>query len=110
MDIDVNVDGKSLALNIENPFRIDMADMMGRILEFGRSSGVDLSQCGIDELIPLMIRGVAGCEAGCPADAKNVVREGFRSYRLEYVEGGIMTAIDGLEVAVPLVIKIFPEF
>jgi hypothetical protein len=110
MDIDVNVDGKSLTLNIENPFRIDMDGIMSRIIEFGRSSGVDLSLCGIDELIPRMIKGVAGCEAGCPADARSVVREGFRNYRLSYVEGGILTAEDKLENGVPLVIKVFPEF
>ena len=48
--------------------------------------------------------------AGCPADAKGFVSRGFQNFRLEYIEGGILSAkaqaTDGKE----LQIRMFPEF
>ena len=57
-----------------------------------------------------MIRGVAGCEDGCPSDAKRLVSEGFGGFNLSYIEGGILSAVkttdDGKEISV----RIFPDF
>jgi hypothetical protein len=57
-----------------------------------------------------MVRGVAGCEGGCPSNARSLVRAGFRDYHLDYVEGGILTAAREVAPGERLVIKIFPEF
>ena len=48
--------------------------------------------------------------AGCPADAKHLVRSGFRDYELAYVEGGILTARRELAPGEPLEIRLFPDF
>ena len=72
--------------------------------------GIDLKPFNIEDLIPRMIRGVAGCEGGCPSDAMRMVREGFGKFKLEYVEGGILTAVQTLESGKPLEVKIFPDF
>jgi NH3-dependent NAD+ synthetase len=110
MDIDVSIDGKSLVINIENPYRVDVKDIMNKIKKFAKEMGVDIEALRIEALIPKMIKGVAGCEAGCPADAKSVVREGFKGFDLSYIEGGILTANTTLKGGRPLQIKVFPEF
>jgi len=110
MDIDVSIDGKSLTINIENPYRVDVKSLMDQIREFAEEMGVDVDALRIETLIPKMIKGVAGCEAGCPADAKSVVREGFKGFNLSYIEGGILTATTSLKGGRPLQIKVFPEF
>lgn len=110
MDIDVSIDGKSLTISIENPYKVDVKKLMNQIREFAEKMGVDIDTLKIETLIPKMIKGVAGCEAGCPADAKSVVREGFKGFNLSYVEGGILTATASLKGGRPLQIKVFPEF
>ena len=110
MDIDIRVGNESLSVNIENPHRFNVSDVMDDILNFGKKEEVDFNQLGVERLIPKMIRGVAGCEAGCPSNAHSVVRDGFGSFKLEYVEGGILTATLGLENNKTLQIKIFPDF
>ncbi len=110
MDIDVSINGKSHAIEVENPHRFDVDQAMSGILDFGRENGTDLSPYKLDELIPLMIRGVVGCEAGCPSDAMGVARRGFGNFRIEYIEGGILTATQNLENGRPLELKIFPDF
>ncbi|UCD34808.1 MAG: hypothetical protein JSU90_11050 [Nitrospiraceae bacterium] len=110
MDIDISINGKSHAIHVENPHRFNVREAMSGILDFGRGNGADLSPCNLDELIPLMVRGVAGCEAGCPSDAMGVARRGFGNFKIEYVEGGILTASQKLDSGAPLEIKIFPDF
>jgi len=110
MDIDVSIDGRSLSINIENPYRVDVKMLMSQIRDFARGLKADVEPLSIHALIPMMIRGVAGCEAGCPADAKSVVRTGFKGFHLEYIEGGILTARTTLKDGRPLQIKVFPEF
>jgi hypothetical protein len=110
MDIDVKIDKESLNINIDNPYRFDISRVTKNIIDFGKKTGVDLSQLKIDKLILKMIRGVAGCEEGCPADAKSLVREGFENFAISYVEGGILTAVHTLENGKPLEVKVFPEF
>ncbi|MBI4844756.1 MAG: hypothetical protein HY809_10665 [Nitrospirae bacterium] len=110
MEIDVSIGKESISVEVSNPFRFDAASGAKDIFDFGSRLGVDLSSLGIEKLIPRMIRGVAGCEQGCPSDAKSLVRNGFGKFRLEYIEGGILSAShtlgDGKEVSV----KIFPDF
>ena len=110
MDLDIRIGNESLSVDIENPFRFDISAVMNDIIEFGSNNEVALAPYELDKLIPKMIKGVSGCEAGCPADAHNVVRDGFGNFKLEYVEGGILTAIQTLESSKELEIKIFPDF
>jgi len=110
MDIDISINGKSLTINIENPFRLDVSRVMNNIIDFGSKSGIDLSSYELDKLVPIMVRGVAGCEEGCPSDAKGIVREGFGNFNLSYVEGGILKAFHSLKDGGALEIKVFPDF
>ncbi|HBH60294.1 MAG TPA: hypothetical protein DDX85_00820 [Nitrospiraceae bacterium] len=110
MDIDISINGESLTIYIENPHRFNVNGVMGDIASFGKKFGVDLAPYEIDQLIPRMIRGVAGCEAGCPSDAMSVARRGFGKFMIEYVEGGILTASQKLENGKPLEVKVFPDF
>ncbi len=110
MDIDISINGKSLTINVENPHRFDVSRVMNSIVDFGLKKGIDLSPYKLDKLIPIMTRGVAGCEAGCPSDAMRVARRGFGNFKLSYVEGGILTAVQELGNGQPLEIKVFPDF
>ena len=110
MDIDISIGKDSLPVNIENPYKFDLDNIVKNIIDFGNKFGVDLKPFNIEALIPRMIRGVAGCEGGCPSDAMRMVREGFGKFKLEYVEGGILTAVQTLESGKPLEVKIFPDF
>lgn len=110
MDIDVKINSESMSISIDNPHRFDMAKHTGKILSFGKKLGVDLTPLEVDKLIPRMIRGVAGCEKGCPSDAKSLVQDGFGLFDLSYIEGGILTAVHNLENGHPLEVKIFPDF
>ncbi|MBI4687280.1 MAG: hypothetical protein HY756_05810 [Nitrospirae bacterium] len=110
MEIDVKIGKESIAFNIDNPFMFDEAGMLRDIVGFGTKHGVNLSGFSIDRLIKRMIKGVAGCEDGCPADAKAIVRAGFGSFSLSYIEGGILSAKADLGNGTPLEVKVFPEF
>jgi hypothetical protein len=110
MDLDIRIGNESFPVDIDNPFRFDISAVMSDILVFGSRNEVALEPYELDKLIPRMIKGVAGCEAGCPSDAQNVVRQGFGSFKLEYVEGGILTAIQNVDNGRELEIKIFPDF
>lgn len=110
MDIEISINGNSCSINVENPHRFNVTDVMEDIVSFGNKNGVNLSPYELDILILKMIRGVAGCEAGCPSDAMSVVRKGFGNFKLSYVEGGILTAVQKLENGNPLEVKIFPDF
>ncbi|MBC8413965.1 hypothetical protein H8E50_09900 [bacterium] len=110
MDLDIRIGNESLPVDIENPFRFDISAVMNNIIEFGIKNDVTLAPYELDKLIPRMIKGVAGCEAGCPSDAHNVVRQGFGNFKMEYVEGGILTAKQTLENSIELEVKIFPDF
>ena len=61
-------------------------------------------------LLPRMVKGIAGCEGGCPADAKDLVSRGFQRFEMEYIEGGILSAkakdLNGRLIH----FKMFPEF
>lgn len=110
MDIDVELNGDSLPIQVENPFGMDTEEVVRRISEFLEPRGVQPDGLRLPELLPRMVRGIAGCEQGCPADAQRLVHEGFHRYSLQYVEGGILKA--SLEVfdGKRLEIRMFPEF
>ncbi|MBI4682684.1 MAG: hypothetical protein HY757_06240 [Nitrospirae bacterium] len=110
MDIDISINGNSCSISVQNPFKFNVTDVMEDIINFGNNNGIDLSPYELDILILRMVRGVAGCEAGCPSDAMRVVRKGFGKFKLSYVEGGILTAVQRLENGNPLEVKIFPDF
>jgi hypothetical protein len=110
MDIDITIGGETLNLHIENPHRFDVGQVMNSINELGKQFGADLVPLQINRLIPKMIRGVAGCEGGCPSDAKGLVRDGFGNFELSYVEGGILSAVCMLENGKDLTVKVFPDF
>lgn len=110
MELSVSVGSDSIAIPIENPHRLDVDSVAGRIEGFLVSKGSAVNGLDIRGLLPRMVKGIAGCEAGCPADAKGFVSRGFQNFRLEYIEGGILSAkaqgTDGKE----LHIRMFPEF
>ena len=110
MDLDIKLDSESLHIEIENPYKVDIPQVTKDIHDFGNKFETDLSPLNINNLIPRMIRGVAGCEGGCPTDAMRMVREGFGAFKLEYIEGGILTAAQTLENGKPIEVKLFPDF
>ncbi|KJR43992.1 hypothetical protein MCHI_000109 [Candidatus Magnetoovum chiemensis] len=79
-------------------------------MELGSKAGAKLNNNEIESLMQKMIKGVAGCEHGCPADAKSLVYTGFKDYKLTYTDGGILSASCVLKNNETMDIKIFPGF
>lgn len=57
-----------------------------------------------------MINGIAGCESGCPANAKGLVSGGYKGFDVQYVEGGILTARIMTRDGSIIYLKMFPDF
>ncbi len=110
MEISVCVGSDSISIVVENPFHIDMDSVIGQIESLCFSKGVTLNGVDVRGLIPQMVRGIAGCERGCPADAKEFVHRGFKEFSLAYVEGGILIAKAVIGNNKELSIKMFPDF
>lgn len=110
MELDVSVDNESLSIPIENPFRPDLDSMTERISAFLHSKGASIDGMDVKGLIPLMVKGIAGCERGCPADAKNIVSQGYKNFELKYIEGGILSAKAVTSDGKTLHLKMFPDF
>jgi hypothetical protein len=110
MLLDVIIDKDSLPIEIPDPYHPDMEAVVGSIDSFAASKGADLSGLDVRGLVPAMIRGVAGCEKGCPANAKDLVARGFQRFELEYVEGGILTAKASTGSGRSFYLKMFPDF
>jgi len=110
MELDIRVGTKSLAIPIENPFRLDMDSIMKQIEQFAASNDAPLNSLDIRGLLPRMVKGIAGCEAGCPSDAHRVVSQGHQNFKIEYIEGGILSATARIEPGKNLAIKLFPDF
>ena len=110
MELDVNVAGKSLAIAIDNPFHLDIEATVKQIESFLSSQGATASGLDIQELLPKLIKGIAGCEGGCPANAKSLVSRGFKNFKLAYIEGGILEARVVTEDGKNVAIKMFPDF
>ena len=110
MELDVRVNNQSIAIPIEDPHRLDIDAVAGRIETFLAAQGVKKDGLDVRGLLPKMIRGVVGCEQGCPANAKDLVEQGFRNFSLAYVEGGILTATAAVPGGHTMTLKLFPEF
>jgi hypothetical protein len=108
--LDVIINDASVSLQIDAPFQTDIDVLYSHIERFASSQGADIAAMDVRGLIPKMIRGIAGCERGCPANAHDLVSSGYKGFDMQYVEGGILTArIMNAEGSV-LSLKIFPDF
>ncbi|GBD99219.1 hypothetical protein BMS3Abin07_01253 [bacterium BMS3Abin07] len=110
MELDVTIGGESLSINIDNPFHLDLKSITDKIEEFLRPRGLHVNGLDIEGLLPRMVRGIAGCEDGCPADAKSLVSQGFNDFDISYIEGGILSVKADIEGGKTLELKMFPEF
>ena len=114
MDIEISYGNDSLHLEVENPHKMNSAKVAQQITDFLQKKGIDkanIEVLSLVELLPKMVRGVAGCESGCPANAYSLVRSGFLKYKLEYIDGGILTANHGVHNGKGMItIKVFPDF
>ncbi len=110
MDIDIMKGTETFTIHIDNPFSFNVNYTVEKILDFAKKAGIDLSGRELEDLIARMVKGIAGCEHGCPADALSLVRSGFGEFKLAYIDGGILSAqfTDGDRD--PLEIRIFPGF
>lgn len=110
MELDVSIDKDSLSITIDDPFQYDLDALTEKISAFILSKGAHLNKNEIRELIPAMITGIAGCEHGCPSDAKRLVSLGYKDFELSYIDGGILSAEARTENQKVLSIKLFPDF
>ncbi len=110
MVLDVILEKESMTFRIDDPFHFDLNGAAERIRRFLAEKGLDINDEKTCELISRMIRGIAGCEGGCPANAKELVSRGFDGYRLEYIEGGILSAKTSFTDGRVLYFKMFPDF
>ena len=110
MELDIKIDNASLSIPIENPFHLDLDSMVDQIKEFASSKGANLNGLDIGNLIPKMVKGIAGCERGCPADAKGLVSRGVNNFELAYIEGGILSATSKTADGKVIHLKMFPDF
>ena len=110
MELDIKVGSDSLSIPINNPFQLELDSMMKKIEEFASSKGLDLGSLDIRDLIPKMVKGIAGCERGCPADAKGLVSRGISGFELKYIEGGILSATATTADGKVIHLKMFPDF
>ena len=110
MVLEVIIDGASASIQVDKPFQPELESIMRRIQELAASVGADIAALDVEKLIPEMIRGIAGCESGCPANAKSLISRGFKGFELHYVEGGILTARSNTGSGSVLQLKMFPDF
>lgn len=110
MVLEVVIGDASVTIQIDEPFRLDVEAVMARIGLFAASKGTDLAALDVSGLILEMIRGIAGCERGCPADAKGLIHRGHKGFDLSYIEGGILTARAATGHGGTLCLKMFPDF
>lgn len=110
MELEVRIGEKDYSVTVENPFRLDAQKVTEDIKAHFNERAEQLKGIDIEGLLPRMIKGVFGCEEGCPADAKRLVSEGYGGFNLEYIEGGILSATYDLGDGAVLEVKVFPEF
>jgi len=107
---EVIIDGASVTIPIAQPFRPDLDDIIARIEQLALSKGTEITTLDLRGLISEMIKGIVGCERGCPADAKGLISRGFNGFELAYVEGGILTARSTSGSGSLVNLKMFPDF
>ena len=110
MVLEIIIGSISAIITIDEAFRLDLDDVITRIEQFAGKQGTDISAVDVRGLIPEMIRGIVGCERGCPADAKGLISRGYKYFDLKYIDGGILTARTMIADSKPLYIKMFPDF
>lgn len=110
MELDIKIGGDSLSIPISNPFHLELDSMLEKIKNFASSKGARLDNLDMGGLIPKMVKGIAGCERGCPADAKGLVSRGISDFELEYIEGGILSAKAKTADGIVIFFKMFPDF
>lgn len=110
MTLDVIIDQDSMSVEITDPFHLDLDGIVGKIGQFVSSRGVAIAGGDVRDLIPAMIKGISGCERGCPADAKGLVSRGFKDFELQYIEGGILSARRAIGEDRFFYLKMFPDF
>lgn len=110
MELDVSLNSDSLSIPIDNPYSVDVDAVASQIEDFASLREMPLAGIDIRGLIPKMIRGIAGCEGGCPANAKSLVKSGYENFELEYIEGGILSARATTDGGTVFVLKMFPDF
>ena len=110
MELDVKVAGKSLSIPIPDPFRLDLESLVAKIESFFASQDAATSGLDFRGLVPKLIKGIAGCEGGCPADAQNFVSRGFTNFKLAYIEGGILQAQAKSADDKDISLRMFPDF
>lgn len=109
MELDVKMGKESLAIPIADPYALDLDGIVKQIEGLIVAHGVGPDGLDLRSLLPKMVRGIAGCEGGCPANAREFVAGGFAKFDLTYIEGGILSAkavVGGKE----LNLKMFPDF
>jgi hypothetical protein len=110
MTLDVIIDKDSMSIEIADPFHLDLDGIVGKMDQFSSTKGISIAGLDIRGLVPAMIKGIAGCERGCPADAKGLVSNGFKGFELEYIEGGILSARTSVGDGKFFCLKMFPDF
>ncbi len=110
MELQITIDGTSEIIPIADAHRADLAGISARIEQLASQKEVSLFSLDMSGLIQAMIRGIAGCERGCPADAKSFIARGYGGFDLKYVEGGILTARSTNGAFKGLTVKMFPDF
>ena len=110
MVLEIIIDDASVTVQMAEAFRPDIEDIMAKIERIAISRGADIAALDVRGLILQMIRGIAGCESGCPADAKGLIARGYNGFDLKYVEGGILTAHTKTGAGSVINLKMFPDF
>ena len=110
MDLDVIINDASIAVRIDEPFQPDLDAIHSQIERFAFSKGADIASLDLRGLILKMIRGIAGCEHGCPANAKDLESTGYKGFDVQYIEGGILAARTTTGDGSILSLKMFPDF
>jgi len=110
VELDIKVAGQSLSIPIPDPFRLDLESIVTSIETFLASQGTASSSLDFRGLVPKLVRGIAGCESGCPADAQRFVAGGFINFKLAYIEGGILQAQAKAENGKEISVRMFPDF
>jgi len=110
MVLDVIINANSTTIEISDPFHPDIDAIITEINRFASLNKIAMASIDLRELIPKMIKGIAGCEQGCPANAKGFVSTGFKNFELQYIEGGILAARLSIGDGKFFYLKMFPDF
>ncbi len=110
MEIEFEIQGNTFSKSTENPFNLDTKRLVEEFKKYISERNIHMEDIDLEGLISRMIKGVFGCEEGCPADAKRLVAEGYDGFKLEYIEGGILKAEYDMGNSGILSVKVFPDF